>query len=210
MCNLGWKTACKMIIFTERYPARKNMDPLSIWGSPLDVEKKKLDLEKKKLLPPFISITINVSHCENRQSSSHSWKSHFFLLSALSARQRFLVKRNSWQQKNRKLHRDLLRGRQRPATVNWAPSLVAFIWISQNRHWILGNLDCKILVESFCFHKTTIEHRRWLFSSSSGIDRINIEVLSAWLACKSLDFDKLTILQRFWLLQSGTLLRTEI
>ena len=46
MCNLGWKTACKLIIFTERYPA-KNMDLLSILDSLLDIEKKKLDLKKK-------------------------------------------------------------------------------------------------------------------------------------------------------------------
>ena len=110
--------------------------------------KKKLDLKKKKLFPPFISITINVSHCENRQSCSHSWKSHFVLLSALSARQRFSVKRISWWQKNQKLHRGLRGGRQRLATVDCPPSLIAFIWHSKNRHWILVKLDCKILVKS--------------------------------------------------------------
>ena len=148
MCNLGWKTACKMIIFTERYPARKNMDPLSIWGSPLDVEKKKLDLEKKKLLPPFISITINVSHCENRQSSSNSWKSHFVLLSAL-ARQRFSVKRNSWRQKKQKTS-----SRPPPRqTATYDCQLCAvvdrfYLAFAESALDLLGKLDCKILVKS--------------------------------------------------------------
>ena len=175
------------------------MDP--IW---IDLRLPPRYWKEKKLLPPFIAITINVSHCENRQSCSHSWKSHFVLLSALSARQRFSVKRNSWRQKNRKLHRDLLRGRQRLTTVNCAPSLIAFIWHSKNRHWILVISWIAKYWSKVCFHKPTIEHRRWLFLSSSGIHRIGIVLLSAWLACriwiKSLDFDKLSFMRRIWLL----------
>ena len=177
MCNLGWKTACKMIIFTERYPARKNMDPLSIWGSPLDVEKKKLDLEKK-----------NCFHLSSRSPSTSpivrtgkvlQTAGKVILFSSPPSPDRgSQSKEILGGKKNRKLHRGLLRGRQRLTTVNCAPSLIAFIWHSQNWHWVLGKAELQNIFQKFCFPKPTIEHRRWFFSSS-GIDRINIALLSA-------------------------------
>ena len=56
--------------------------------------------------------------------------------------------------KTRKLHRGLLDGRQRLATVNCATSLIAFIWHSQNRHWVLGKAGLQNIGQKFLLSQT--------------------------------------------------------
>ena len=153
MCNLGWKTACKMIIFTERYPAQKNMDPLSSWGSPLDVEKK-IRFEEKK--------TVSTFHLDHHQRLPLWEPAKFFkqleksFCSPLRPRQTEVLSQKKFlaAKKNRKLHRGLLDGRQRLATVNCATSLIAFIWHSQNRHWVLGKAGLQNIGQKFLLSQT--------------------------------------------------------
>ena len=182
------------------------MDLLSILDSLLDIEKKKLDLKKKKCFH-LSSRSPSTSPIVRTGKVLQTAGKVIFFSSPPSPDRGSQSKEILGGKKNRKLHRGLLRGRQRLTTVNCAPSLIAFIWHSQNWHWVLGKAELQNIGQKFCFPKPTIEHRRWFFFLS-GIHRINIVLLSAWLACKiwikSLDFDKLSILRRIWLVQSGT------
>ena len=172
MCNLGWKTACKRITKGLRdNPWKKYRWIVDLRLSPR-YWKEKIRFEEKKTASTF--------HLDHHQRLPLWEPAEFFkqlkksFCSPLRPRQiDVLVKR-----KIRKLHRDLLRGRPRLTTVNCAPSLIAFIWHSQNQHWVLDKPGLQNIGKKYCFPKPTIEPRRWFFSSS-GIDRINIALLSA-------------------------------